>query len=145
MQFLGSIATAFGLGFIYFISAIPVTAAIGLPVWIAAIAAWLGYSAGGVVVAYAGAPLRAWLMRKLKIRPPEAQERPSLIVRAWRRYGLVALGFLAPVTVGPQAGALLGLALGAARSRLVLAISLGALPWAVTFAVLTAFGVKLVK
>jgi len=145
MQFLGSIATAFGLGFVYFISAIPVTAAIGLPVWIAAIAAWLGYSAGGVVVAYAGAPLRAWLMQKLKIRPPEALERPSLIVRAWRRYGLVALGFLAPVTVGPQAGALLGLALGAARGRLVLAISLGALPWAAAFAVLTAFGVKLVK
>jgi hypothetical protein len=145
MQFLGSIATAFGLGFVYFISAIPVTAAIGLPVWIAAIAAWLGYSTGGVVVAYAGAPLRAWLMRKLKIRPPGEQEPTSLIVRAWRRYGLVALGFLAPVTVGPQAGALLGLALGAARGRLVLAISLGALPWAAAFAVLTAFGVKLVK
>jgi uncharacterized membrane protein required for colicin V production len=40
---------------------------------------------------------------------------------------------------------LLGLALGAARGRLVLAIALGALPWVVAFAVLTAFGVKLAK
>jgi len=145
MQFLGSLATAFGLGFVYFVSAIPVTTAIGLPVWLAAVAAWLGYSAGGVVVAYAGAPLRAWLTRKLKIQPPGAGENPSLIVRAWRRYGLAAMGFLAPVTVGPQAGALLGLALGAERGRLVLALSLGAIPWAAAFAVLTAFGVKLVK
>ncbi len=54
-----------------------------------------GLLGGRVVVAYAGAPLRAWLTRKLKIQPPGARENPSLIVRAWLRYGLPAMGFLA--------------------------------------------------
>jgi hypothetical protein len=143
MQFLGGLATVFGLGFIYFISAIPTGAALKLPLWIAALAAWLGYSAGGVVVAFAGAPLRAWLTRRFKIAPDP--ENPSLVLRAWRRYGLPALGLLAPVTIGPQAGALLGLALGASRGRLVAALSLGAIPWAAAFAILVSLGVKLVK
>lgn len=143
MQWIGSIATVFGLGFVYFISAIPAGVALKLPVWIAAVAAWLGYSAGGFVVAFAGEPVRVWLMRRLKMQvDPES---PSLVMRAWRRYGLPALGFLAPVTIGPQAAALLGLALGTPKVRLVLAISLGGLPWAAAFGTLVAFGVRLVK
>jgi len=143
MQFLSSLAAVLGLGFVYFISAIPAGAALKLPLWLAALAAWLGYSAGGAVVVFAGAPLRAWLMRRSKIRI--AQENPSLVLRAWKRFGLPALGLLAPVTIGPQVCALLGLALGASKGRLVAAISLGAIPWAAAFAILIGFGVKLVK
>ncbi len=91
----------------------------------------------------AGAPLRDLLMRRMKIQPNP--EKPSLILRAWQRFGLPALGLLAPVTIGPQAGALLGIALGAQKWRLVLAISLGAIPWAAGFAVLVGYGVKLVR
>ncbi len=143
MQLLGSLATVFGLGFLYFISAIPAGAALKLPLWLAALAAWLGYSAGGALIIFAGAPLREWFMRRLKIQANP--ENPSLVHRAWRRFGLPAMGLLAPVTIGPQAGALLGLALGAQKFRLLVAISLGALPWAILFAVLVGLGVKLVK
>jgi hypothetical protein len=143
MQWLGECATVFGLGFLYFISAIPAGAALKLPLWLAALAAWLGYSAGAVVVALAGAPLREQLMQRLKIQPNP--EKPSLVLRAWKRFGLPALGLLAPVTIGPQIGALLGVALGAHKGRLVLALSLGAIPWAIAFAVLVSYGVKLVK
>jgi hypothetical protein len=143
MQFLSSLAAVFSLGFLYFISAIPAGAGLKLPLWIAALAAWLGYSAGGAVVAFAGAPLHAWLMQRLKVQPNPAK--PSLVLRAWKRFGLPAVGLLAPVTIGPQVAALLGIALGVPKGRLALAISLGALPWAAIFAVLVAFGVKLVK
>lgn len=143
MHWIGSIATVFGLGFVYFISAIPAGVALKVPVWAAAIAAWIGYSAGGLVVAFAGEPVRVWLMRRLKVKvDPQS---PSLLMRAWRRYGLPALGFLAPVTIGPQAAALLGLALGTPKMRLVLAIAIGGLPWAAAFGVLVALGVRLVK
>lgn len=142
MQFLGSLGAVFGLGFVYFLSAIPAGAALGLPLWLAALAAWLGYAAGGLL-AYAGAPIRDALMRRFKIEARPAK--PTLVHRAWERFGLLALGLLAPVTIGPQIGALLGVALGAPKGRLVLAIALGALPWAITFAVLVGCGVKLVK
>jgi membrane protein YqaA with SNARE-associated domain len=140
MQWLGGCASVFGLGFIYFILAIPTGAKLGLPLWLAATVAWLGYTAGGAVVVFAGAPLREWLMRRFKIQPNP--EKPSLIHRAWNRFGLPAVGLLAPVTIGPQGSALLGLALGVSKWRLLLAISLGAIPWAIGFA-LAAAGVKL--
>ena len=57
------LSTAFGLGFLYFIAAIPAGMAAGASVWIAPIAAGFGYVAGGAVVLLAGAPLREWLVR----------------------------------------------------------------------------------
>ncbi len=134
------IATAFGLGFLYFLGAVPAGAAAGAPVWVAAVAAWAGYSAGGAVVLSAGAPLRAWLVRRLKI--PVARDPSKLVWRVWGRWGLVGLGLLAPVTVGPQAGGILALAVGERPFRILVALSAGVIPWCVLFAVLVSFGVN---
>lgn len=137
------ISTSFGLGFVYFISAIPAGAAAGAQVWSAALAAWLGYSAGGLVVLIAGAPLRDWVVRKLKV--PVQRDPSKLVWRVWDRWGLAGLGLLAPVTIGPQAGAVLALAIGEKTPRILAALSLGVVPWCVVFSVLTAYGVKLVS
>lgn len=137
------ISTAFGLGFVYFISAVPAGAAAGAAVWTAALAAWLGYSAGGLVVLIAGAPLREWVVRKLKV--PVQRDPSKLVWRVWDRWGLTGLGLLAPVTIGPQASAVLALAIGEKTPRILAALSLGVVPWCVVFAVLTAYGVKLVS
>lgn len=136
------IATAFGLGFLYFIAAIPAGAAAGASAWMAGLAAWLGYTAGGAVVLVAGAPLRSWLARKLNI--PTERDPSKFIWRAWDRGGLAGLALLAPVTIGPQATAVIALAVGEKWPRILAAISLGVLPWCVAFAVLVCFGVSLV-
>ena len=135
--------TAFGLGFLYFISAIPAGVAAHAPVWLAALAAWLGYSAGGLVILLAGAPLRGWITRKLKINP--TPDPSKLFWKVWHRFGLWGLGFIAPVTVGPQATAVIALALGEPPRRIQLAISLGGAPWAIAFGVLTSLGVHALR
>lgn len=140
MIFAG-ITAAFGLGFLYFIGAIPAGAAAGAPVWVAAGAAWLGYSAGAAVVLVAGTPLREWLVRKLKI--PVERDSSKLIWRIWNKWGLAGLGVLAPVTVGPQVGGILALAVGSRPSRIFVTLSLGVIPWCVLFGGLVAFGVKI--
>ncbi len=132
------IFTAFGLGFVYFISAIPAAVAAHAPLWVAALAAWLGYSAGGTIVLIAGRPLRAWIVLKLHIDPqPDPQK---LFWRIWVRFGLWGLGLIAPVTIGPQATAAVALALGERALHIQIAITLGVLPWVILFGVLTAFG-----
>lgn len=133
--------TAFGLGFVYFLAAIPTGAASGASFWMAGLAAWAGYSCGALFVLVAGAPLRQWLVRKLKI--PVERDPSRWVWRAWDRWGLVGLGLLAPVTIGPQASAVLALAVGEKSLRILAALSLGVIPWCVAFAVLTAWGVKL--
>jgi len=132
--------TSLGLGFIYFVAAIPAGVAAGTPSLLAAIAAWIGYSLGGSVVLLAGAPLRDWLTGKLRVTP---QPDPSkLFWRIWERFGLWGLGFVAPVTIGPQTTALICLSLGETPRRIQLAISLGVVPWVIGFAVITGCGLK---
>jgi len=97
--------------------------------------------AGGSVVLVAGAPLRGWLVRKLKI--PVERDPSKLVWRMWERGGLWGLCFIAPVTIGPQATAVIALAVGERAPRIALAIALGVAPWCLFFAVLTAFGFKL--
>lgn len=135
--------TAFSLGFLYFISAIPAGVAAHAPLWAATTAAWLGYSAGGLVVLLAGAPLRSWITTKLKIDP--TPDPSKLFWRVWHRFGIWGLGLFAPVTVGPQATAVIALALGETPLRIQVAISLGVIPWTVAFAFLTATGAHALK
>jgi Ca2+/H+ antiporter, TMEM165/GDT1 family len=137
------LSTAFGLGFLYFVAAIPAGVASGAPAWLAGLAAWVGYLVGGSVVLVAGAPLREWLVRKLKI--PVEQDPSKLVWRMWERGGLWGLCFIAPVTIGPQATAVIALAVGERAPRIALAIALGVAPWCLLFAVLTTFGFKLVS
>jgi len=141
MSFSGLI-TALGLGFLYFIAAVPAGVAAGAPAWMAGLAAGLGYVAGAGVVLLAGAPLREWLVRKLKI--PVERDPSKFVWRMWERGGLIGLCLIAPVTIGPQATAVIALAVGEKPRRILVAVALGVLPWCVIFAALTAFGFKLV-
>lgn len=135
---MAGILTAFGLGFGYFVAAIPAGVAAGLPVWAAALAAWFGYTCGGAVVLAAGAPFRLWLVQRLKI--PVERDPGKLVWKVWNRAGLPGLGLLAPVTVGPQVGAILALAVGEKPLRVLVVLSLGVLPWCALFGVLVWLG-----
>lgn len=134
-------STAFGLGFVYFIAAIPAGVAAGAPAWLAGLAAGCGYVAGGTIVLAAGAPLREWLVRKLKI--PVERDASRLVWRMWERGGLLGLCLVAPVTIGPQATAVIALAVGERTPRIVAFIALGVAPWCVIFAAFTALGFKM--
>ncbi|MGA0094453.1 MAG: hypothetical protein ACO3J2_09200 [Chthoniobacterales bacterium] len=138
---VSGLATAFGLGAIYFIAAIPAGIAAGAGAWTVAVAAAQRYTAGGVVVLVAGAPLRAWLVKKLKI--PVQRDPAKLVWRMWDRGGLLGLCLVAPVTIGPQATAVIALAVGERTPKIAAFIALGVVPWCVAFALLTAFGFKL--
>jgi len=135
------LSTAFGLGFLYFIAAIPAGVAAGASAWAAGAAAGSGYILGGAVVLLAGAPFRQWLVKKLKI--PVGRDPSKLIWRMWAKAGLIGLCLIAPVTVGPQATAVIALAMGERTPRIIAFIALGVAPWCAVFAVLTAWGIKL--
>ena len=140
---ISGVLAAFALGFVYFLGAIPAGVAAHAPLWLAALSAWVGYSAGGFIVLVAGEPLRAWIVRKLKI---DLKPDPSKFFwRIWSRFGLWGLGLIAPVTIGPQATAAIALALGESPSRIQASISLGVLPWTSAFGTLVALGVHLAK
>ncbi|MBE2203473.1 MAG: small multi-drug export protein [Chthoniobacterales bacterium] len=143
MNVTSGAVTAFGLGFLYFLGALPGGTALGAPLWLATLAAWAGYSCGSLVVLFAGVPLRDWLARKLRI--PVQRDPSKFLWRIWDRWGLAGLGLLAPVTVGPQAASLLALAIGERPKRIFLSLSLGVIPWCLLFATLLGLGIKITR
>lgn len=140
---MSGLFTAFGLGFLYFVGAIPAGVAAHAPVWLAAVAAWSGYSAGGLIVLLAGAPLRAWLLRMMKFSP--VPDHTKLFWRIWHRFGIWGLGLVAPVTIGPQIMAALCVALGEPSRRTQAAIALGVIPWVIAISLLAALGEHALK
>ncbi|HLB33870.1 MAG: hypothetical protein A3F67_00730 [Verrucomicrobia bacterium RIFCSPHIGHO2_12_FULL_41_10] len=183
---------AFGLGFLYFISAIPAAVIAGAPLWAATFFAWLGYSAGGGVVLLLGEPLRSWLLKKSKNLPSNSTDPANCFVapvleasssschsnfsapstpcpssasatlktgskkdskpggdglfwRIWKSYGVIGVGFIAPITIGPQLSALLLLALGEKPWRILGWLSVGALPWALGLAFVVKFGIHIMS
>lgn len=117
-----------GLGALYFISAPAAGIALGLDWRVATLIAWAGYSAAGILVASLGAPARNFLTRKFKL--PDLT-RHRIFQRCWKNGGLIGLGLIAPVTIGPKGAALVGLAAGEKPVPLVAAIIAGAIPWAI--------------
>jgi hypothetical protein len=140
---IAALAATFGFGFFYLVGAVPAGMAAGLSASVAAFMGWVGYSTGAAVMVFLGAPVRQWLARKLHI--PVEHDPKKLIWRAWSRFGLLGLGLLAPVTIGPQAGCILALTLGEKPLKAFLYLSLGVVPWCVGFAVAFSQAANLAK
>lgn len=140
---LPAILSTFGLAFFYFIAAIPAGVALNLSPLIAALTAWASYSAGVGLVIVVGAPLRNWLMRRFNISTERDPDK--LIWRIWDRYGLIGLSLLAPVTVGAQIGALLGLSMGVKPRSLLIGLSLGVVVWCIGIMLAVMLGLNIVN
>jgi hypothetical protein len=130
--FTGGFAVAFTLGFFYFIGAVPAGVASGLNPWTAALAAWLGYTASCGLMVGAGAPLRDWIAKKLRI--PAERDPKKWIWKTWSRFGLPGLALIAPISAGPQAGPILALLAGEKPGRTFWFFALAALPWSTALA-----------
>lgn len=138
---ISALLLGLGLGFLYFISSIPAAAAAGAPLWAAAVVAWIGYSLGALVIALLGEPVRDRLTRRFHKQLDPSNDR--WFQRCMVRFGLPALGLLAPITIGPQIGSLAGIALGIPKWRLTLALSMGVIPWCIGITILLQLGIRI--
>ncbi len=141
MTIVTTVFSTVGLGVIYFISAPTAGMALGLSWPTAAFLAWAGYSAAGFIVTVLGCWARELVSRKINVELNRSQNK--LFWRCWDKTGLFGLGIISPVTIGPKVAALMGLALGEHPVRLAIAISLGAVPWALGLALATHWGFSL--
>lgn len=125
-----------------------------LPPVVVALTVTLSYGFGVALVALAGAQLRG-LIQRWRGKPEAAPESPAetipqnrmtqLVLQAWERFGLVGLALLAPMTVGAQAGAVIGLSFGESPTRLIIALTLGAALWSVLITAAVSLGLMAVN
>lgn len=137
---LPKVISLFGLAFFYFWPAMPAGLAMGLHPALVVATATLSYVSGAALMLVAGERVRAWMIRRLRRGQTPDSDSPGRLRRLFDRFGVVGLGLLAPMTVGSQTGALLGLALSA-RPRMVLAwMAVGALGWALLITLVALLG-----
>lgn len=136
---LPKVLSIFALAFFYFWPAIPAGLALGLPPVVVIITTSLSYACGAAVVTLLGERVREWVMQRLE-RKADANP-DSLIRRIWEKYGLIGLGLFAPMTVGAQIGAAVGLALNGQPRRLFLALALGGLAWSIALTTAVSLGI----
>jgi hypothetical protein len=126
-----------GIAIVELWAAVPAGIAMGLPaplVWAATVA---GAVLGIAVVVVAGDRLRTWLVDRFGHGGAREGGR---LRRLWDRYGVIGWGLLAPLLLGAPLAAALGVALGAARGRLVLWLGAGAVLWTTVLTVAVALG-----
>lgn len=136
---LSKIASIFALAFFSFWPAIPAGLALGLSPLVVIVTTTLSYVCGVALVALFGGRVRDWVMKRLARN--QAANADSRLHRIWERFGVVGLGLAAPMTVGAQIGAALGLLLNAHPQRLFASMSLGALAWSVALTIAVSLGV----
>ena len=139
MPELAAIVSTFTLAFFYFWAAIPAGLALGLAPLVVIATTSLSYISGAALVVFVGGRVREWVMKRLgkeRVLNPD-----SLLGKAWSRFGVIGLGLLAPMTIGSQAGAALGIALGSPPRKAFLWLCVGGIAWSVLLTVLVSVGV----
>lgn len=125
---IARLASIFALAFFSFWAAIPAGLALGLSPLVVVLITTLSYASGAALVTLVGGDLRDRVMRRAGQSVGQPQGR---LRRIWARYGLAGLALTAPMTVGAQLGAALGVMLAVPRLRLTAALTLGALVWSI--------------
>jgi hypothetical protein len=135
----------FALSWLAFWPAIPAGIALGLSPVVVIATTTMSYTSGVAAVLLVGGRLREWFMRR--VNRGGAVNPDSRIQQIWKRYGIIGLGLASPMTVGAQAGAVIGVTLNVPARKLLLWMTLGALAWSIgltTAVVLGVLGVRAV-
>lgn len=136
---LPKIASIFALAFFSFWPAIPAGLALGLSPLAVILTTTLSYASGAALVALFGGRVRDWVMARLGKQGESGAN--NRLRQIWERFGVIGLGLAAPMTVGAQIGAALGLVFNAQPRRLFLSLSFGALVWSIALTALVSLGV----
>jgi uncharacterized membrane protein len=122
-----AIGTVAVLGGVEFWLAVPAGFAFGLHPAVTCIVTIAGGIIGVLVVLIPGEKIGAWLARRRTGKPRSSNaERASHI---WEKYGLVGFAFFSPILPGAPLGALMALALGTPKWRVLLWFSMSLIVW----------------
>jgi len=136
--------SVFGWAWFSFWTAIPAGLALGLHPFAVILITSTSYISGILIVLLPARSVREWVMRRFGKNLGDSTQDDKLYMRLWKRYGVIGFGLIAPMTVGAQLGAIIGVALNIPRNKLILWMTIGVVAWSVGLTILAVAGVSLV-
>ncbi len=141
---IAKIASVFGVAWFSFWGAIPAGLALGVhPIAIIIITS-ASYLSAVLIVILPAKSVRDWIMQRFGKNFNLDDNKDSLFMRIWNKYGVIGFGLIAPMTTGAQLGAIIGTALDIPRKQLILWMLIGVILWAIILTGLAVAGVGLV-
>lgn len=140
---LPALMSVFAVAFLSLWASIPTGYALSLSTLVIIVTASISYALGVAIVALPGERVKNWLLAKMGRKSVISDD--SLIYRAWKRFGLIGLALLAPITTGAQLGAAIGLTLNAPPRRLLVWMTIGAFLWSALIAAAISLGLVAVQ
>lgn len=137
------VVSIFSLAWFSFWTAIPAGMVLGIAPLVIIVVTSLSYVSGILIVLVPGERIQAWVQRRFAGKFNQAPDENSLLMRVWRKYGVIGFGLLAPMTVGAQLGAIIGLALNIPPKRLFVWMTIGVIAWAIGLTLLAVAGVDI--
>ncbi len=136
------ILTVAGLATFEIYAAIPAGFAFGLSPWIIFFASLAGGILGVFVAAFLGDKIRALFHKKKPTKEIEQKKHPMLL-RFWKKYGMIGLGFFGTVTVGAPISIAVGVGLNANIKKLITWCCIGVITRCIVFTLVGYYGLQL--
>ena len=124
-----AVGTVMILGAVEFWLAVPAGFALGLHPAVTCLATAGGGIIGVLVVTLPGERIGAWLAKRREGKP--RSKNAERAARIWDKYGLIGFAFFSPILPGAPLGALMALALGTPKRRVLFWFSLSLVVWSV--------------
>jgi len=141
---IAKILSTFGVAFFSFWGAIPAGLALGLHPLAIILITTASYMIGVLLVILPANSIRNWVMKRWGEHLNVDKESDSMLMRIWRKYGVIGFGLIAPMTTGAQIGGIIGTALNIPRRQLILWMFVGVVAWAIILTGIAVAGVGLI-
>ncbi|MEM7548889.1 MAG: hypothetical protein AAF363_04405 [Bacteroidota bacterium] len=103
--------------------------AAGLSVFEIVLVTTAGMMTTVVVLTYAGAGFRFWVVNKFNPNRRLFTKKTRRFVKIWRKYGVYGVSFLTPLLLMPAGGTLIVIAFGAKRHQVLINMLISAIFW----------------
>jgi len=142
---LAKCLSIFGLAWFSFWPAIPTGLALGLHPIVVILITSGSYISGILLILLPAHSIRAWIIKCFGKNFDKSSDKDSVFMQIWQRYGVIGFGLVAPMTVGAQLGAMLGVTLNISRNQLILWMTLGVIAWSIGLTLLAVAGVSFIS
>lgn len=103
----------------------------GLSYWETVIFTFLGMMLAVSLVIVLGVPFRNYLQQKFASNSKKFTPRKRMTVKVWKKYGIIGIAFLTPLILTPIGGSIIAVSFGEKKQKIIVAMAISAMAWAV--------------
>ncbi len=117
----------------------------GLSYWETVFCTVLGMMLAVCAVSFLGLPFRNFLLLRFAKNTKRFSPRKRMVVRIWKKYGIIGIAFLTPLILTPIGGSIIAVSFGEKTPKIISYMLISAIFWAIILCEVIFFTTNLLK